>query len=234
MMKTDYTSLLESWGSQIPRELLVQALTHRSYAYEQDVPHNERLEFIGDSILGMVVATDLYRDYPEYSEGDLSKIKSAAVSERALAIVARELDLGSYIYLGHGEELTGGRDKDSILSDTVEALIAATFLANGLEVAIETTRRHIAPMVIEATKMGPALDWRTAAEVKAREIGLTGDLRYETSSEGPDHARIYTTTVFMGERELGTGSSTSIKAAKLEACKNAFLAMEQTTTSEHA
>ena len=233
-MRTDYASLLDAWGTQIPRDLLVQALTHRSYAYEQDVPHNERLEFIGDSILGMVVATDLYREYPDYSEGDLSKIKSAAVSERALAILARDLDIGSYIFLGHGEELTGGRDKDSILSDTVEALIAATFLADGLNIAIETTRRLIAPLVLEATKMGPALDWRTAAEVKAREIGLIGDLRYATTGEGPDHARVYTTTVFIGDRELGTGSATSIKASKLEACKAAFLSMDQNSIEEHA
>lgn len=226
MHNTDTSALLERWGVEIPADLLELALTHRSFAYEHDVDHNERLEFLGDSILGAVVAADIFDQYPGRSEGELSKIKSAAVSERALASVARELGLGEYIRLGKGEALTGGRDKDSLLSDTMEALFAATYLSAGLDTAIDTVRRHMNAKVIEATKMGPALDWRTAAEEKARELGVPGELRYEVSSEGPDHARVYTATAFFGDMPMGEGSATSQKAAKLEACKAAYLVMD--------
>lgn len=141
--ETDTSPLLERWGVDIPAEMLEIALTHRSYAFENESEHNERYEFLGDSILGAVVAADIFHDYPTKSEGELSKIKSAAVSEKALACVARELGLGDFIRLGKGESLSGGRDKDSILADTMEALFAATFLAKGLSTAIDTVRRHI-------------------------------------------------------------------------------------------
>lgn len=225
-MHNEETSvLLDRWGVVIPDDLLELALTHRSFAYEHDCDHNERLEFLGDSILGAVVAADIFDEFSDMSEGELSKIKSAAVSERALAAVARRLGLGDFIRLGKGEALTGGRDKDSILSDTMEALFAATYICAGLSTAIDTVRRHMSEQVVEATKMGPALDWRTAAEEKARELGVPGDLRYEVSGEGPDHARVYTATVFFGETPMGEGSATSQKAAKLEACRAAYLAM---------
>ncbi|QRV01560.1 ribonuclease III [Arcanobacterium phocisimile] len=214
--------LLAAWGVDIPSDLLTLALTHRSWAYEHDSAHNERLEFLGDSILGAVVAEQIFHDYPDKSEGELSKIKSAAVSERALADIARSLNLGSYIRLGKGEEQTGGRDKDSILSDTVESLIAATYESQGIDVVISTVRTHLREKIIEATNMGPALDWRTAMEEKARELGYNGDVTYQIDAEGPDHAKVYTAKVSIGGTQWGSGQATSRKAAKLAACQDAY------------
>ncbi|NLI05228.1 MAG: ribonuclease III [Actinomycetaceae bacterium] len=227
----DTAELLARWGVDIPADLLQHALTHRSYAFENECADNERLEFLGDSILGGVVAVDLFRDYPDMSEGDLSKIKAAAVSERALAEVARKLDLGAYLYLGVGEERTGGRQKDSLLADAVEALIAATYLAHGLDEAVAAVRRHIAEQILIATQMGPALDWRTAFEEKAREHGIIGDLSYQMDGTGPDHARVFTAQVMIGGKRYGTGTATSRKAAKLEACKDAYLTLEPDTVA---
>ncbi|SPT74646.1 ribonuclease III [Arcanobacterium haemolyticum] len=229
MHEQDRSPLLDAWGVEIPDELLTLALTHRSWAFEHECDNNERLEFMGDSILGAVVAEQIFHDYPEKSEGELSKIKSAAVSERALAGIARGLNLGAYIRLGKGEERTGGRDKDSILADTVEALIAATYEAGGLRVVISTVRHHLHAKIIEATQMGPALDWRTGMEEKARELGIAGELSYTIVGEGPDHAKVYTARVFIGETEWGRGDATSRKASKLAACKDAYYRLVEGT-----
>lgn len=214
--------LLQVWGADIPAEMLALALTHRSWAYENDSDHNERLEFLGDSILGAVVAYTIFKQYPDKSEGDLSKIKAAAVSERALAEVARSLNLGDHLFLGRGEELSDGRDKDSILADTVEALIGATLLSRGDKIAVDVIKRLMEPKILEASRMGPALDWRTAVDEKAREIGIFAPLTYEIDGVGPDHARVYTARVLFDDIFWGSGTATSQKAAKLVACQNAY------------
>ncbi|MDF2420601.1 ribonuclease III [Trueperella pyogenes] len=213
---------IDAWGATIAADYLEAALTHRSWAYEHDGEHLERLEFLGDSILGAVVAAYIFARSPELDEGDMSKIKAAAVSERSLAQIARRLRLGDFIKLGRGEEMSGGRDKDSILADTVEALIGATFLTHGVEVTNDVVLRHLIVQIEAAAKMGPALDWRTAFEEKARSLGVTGNLTYEIVGEGPDHARVYTASVFIDGQKRGTGVATSQKQAKLEACKDAY------------
>ena len=130
--RADVESLVFRWGAQIDPALLDLALTHRSWAHENGgLPTNERLEFLGDAVLQIVVTERLYHDHPEVPEGQLAKMRAATVSEPALAAVARDLGLGEFIRLGKGEALSGGRDKDSILSDTVEALIGATYLTQG-------------------------------------------------------------------------------------------------------
>lgn len=122
----------EVLGIPIDAGLLDLALTHRSYAYEHGgLPHNERLEFLGDSVLGVIVTETLYRTFPDLPEGQLAKLRAAVVNARALADVARDLDLGRYLLLGRGEETTGGRDKSSILADAMEAVIGATYLSSG-------------------------------------------------------------------------------------------------------
>ena len=132
--RRDVETLVFRWGPTIDPDLLVLALTHRSFAHENGgLPTNERLEFLGDSVLGLVVTEYLYRAHPTVPEGQLAKMRAATVSEPALAAVGRDLGLGEFIRLGKGETLSGGRDKDSILSDTVEALIGATYLTHGLE-----------------------------------------------------------------------------------------------------
>src|SRR5690625_2831733 len=125
--------LLTALGVDVDSVLLVLALTHRSFAHEAGgIPTNERLEFLGDSVLGVIVTEHLYRTFPDLPEGDLAKMRAASVSQRALADVARSLNLGTYLLLGKGEERTAGREKDSILSDTVEAIIGAASLYHGL------------------------------------------------------------------------------------------------------
>ena len=134
--QTEPVSLQDRLGLVVDPALLERALTHRSYAYENGgLPTNERLEFLGDSVLGLVVTDTLYRRHPELPEGQLAKLRAAVVNARALADVGRSLDLGHDVRLGRGEEATGGRDKSSILADTLEAVIGAVFLGCGLEVA---------------------------------------------------------------------------------------------------
>jgi len=133
---TDPEVLRERLGVDIDPALLDRALTHRSYAYENGgLPTNERLEFLGDSVLGLVVTDTLFRNHPELPEGQLAKLRAAVVNMRALAEVGRELRLGSFVRLGRGEETTGGRDKSSILADTLEALLGAVYLDLGLDQA---------------------------------------------------------------------------------------------------
>ncbi|MDP9801623.1 ribonuclease-3 [Arcanobacterium wilhelmae] len=213
---------LEGWGASVEPALLEQALTHRSWAFEHGDAHNERLEFLGDSILGGVVARRIYLDFPESDEGEMSKIKAASVSEKSLAQIARRLNLGEFIRLGKGEERSGGREKDSILSDTVEALIAATFLSSDISVVKGVIERHLLVQIEAASKMGPALDWRTALEELARARGIPGELSYEIVGSGPDHARSYEAHVFLGGVEYGVGTASSQKMAKLAACENAY------------
>ncbi|VEI14037.1 ribonuclease III [Trueperella bialowiezensis] len=225
MNKRVTAETFERWGGEISEEYLLPALTHRSWAYENDGEHAERLEFLGDSILGFVVACYIFEDSPDASEGDMSKVKAAAVSERSLAEIARELEVGDYIRLGRGEEMSGGRDKDSILADTVEALIGATYLSLGPRKTVDIVLRHLKPKIEQARTLGPALDWRTAFEEKSRKMGIVGNLHYKVEGDGPDHARVYTASVFIDGKHWGTGTATSQKQAKLEACKDAYHAL---------
>src|SRR5690606_15927224 len=152
-------SLTEKLGVEIDAELLALALTHRSYAYENgSIPHNERLEFLGDSVLGLAVTAMLYEKFPDVSEGELAKRRAAVVSTVALAEVARGFGLGDYLLLGRGEEQTGGRDKDSILADTTEALFGAAFLSAGREAADALVLRLITPLLADADRFGAAVE----------------------------------------------------------------------------
>src|SRR6202161_3692854 len=133
-------------GVPLSDDILERALTHRSYAYENgNLPTNERLEFLGDSVLGLVVTDTLFRGYPNLPEGQLAKLRAAVVNMTALAEVARGLSLGEYVRLGRGEEGTGGRDKPSILADTLEAVIGAVFIDCGLEEASGRRARPVGP-----------------------------------------------------------------------------------------
>ena len=167
--------------------MLERALTHRSYAYENGgLPTNERLEFLGDSVLGVVVTETLYPTHPDLSEGRLAKLRAAVVNARALAGVARDLALGRHIKLGRGEETTGGRDKASILSDTVEAVIGAIHLSGGIEASAEVVHRLFDPLMEEAASMGAGLDWKTSLQELSATLGL-GVPEYVIEDDGPDH-----------------------------------------------
>jgi ribonuclease-3 len=201
-------------GVTIDTETLRLALTHRSYAYEKGgIPTNERLEFLGDSVLGLSVTDALYRDNPDLSEGELAKRRSAVVSTRALAGVARTLDLGSYVLLGQGEKLTHGRDKASILADTMEAVIGAAYLSHGIETARAMVMRLIGPLLRDSAVLGEGTDWKTRIQETAAGRRL-GAIDYQVDGTGPDHARTFTARLVIGGVEYGAGGGHSKKEAE--------------------
>jgi len=203
-------------------ELLDRALTHRSYAYENGgLPTNERLEFLGDSVLGVVVTEYLYRTHPDLSEGRLAKLRAAVVNARALAGVAREVELGGHIKLGRGEESTGGRDKASILSDTVEAVIGAVHLSGGFEASSRLVHRLFDPLMDAAAELGAGLDWKTSLQELCAEHAL-GVPEYVIEDEGPDHAKTFTAKVRVGEGLHGHGVGRSKKEAEQAAAETAY------------
>jgi len=214
-------------GVHLDPELLVLALTHRSFAHEAGgIPTNERLEFLGDTVLGLVVTEALYRRHPDLPEGELAKMRAATVSQRALAAIARRLGLGEYLLLGKGELATGGRDKDSILSDTLEALFGAVYLTHGIETARELVERLVDPTLAIAADLGAGLDWKTSLQEAAARRGL-GVPEYEVSSDGPDHARTFTARILLDGVVRGTGTGSAKKIAEQEAAASAYRALAE-------
>lgn len=218
-----YGELRRALGEpELDPELLDRALTHRSFAYENGgLPTNERLEFLGDSVLGVVVTETLYRMHPDLPEGRLAKLRAAVVNARALAGVARELELGQYIKLGRGEEATGGREKASILSDTVEAVIGAVHLSGGIDVSSVVVHRLFDPLIESASAMGAGLDWKTSLQELAAERGL-GVPEYVIEDDGPDHQKTFTAQVRVGGRLYGNGNGRSKKEAEQGAAETAY------------
>lgn len=203
-------------------QLLELALTHRSYAYEHGgLAHNERLEFLGDSILGQAVTVMLYRDNPDLDEGELAKRRASLVSSVALAEVARTIGLGNHIRLGRGEELTGGRDKSSILADTVEAVIGATYLDAGGEAATALVLRLIAPLMLDPHRFGAAMDPKTSLQELSARSGR-GLPRYTVTDTGPDHSKRFHATVSLGGIDVAEGDGTSKKQAEMAAALEAW------------
>ena len=194
--------------------LLQHALTHRSFAYENGgVPNNERLEFLGDSVLGLVVTDTLFTGHPDLPEGQLAKLRAAVVSAKALAEVARTLGIGEHIRLGRGEETTGGRDKASILSDTVEAILGAIYVQFGIERAAEVIHRVFDPVIAVAAELGAGLDWKTSLQEISANNGL-GVPQYVLVGTGPDHDKSFTAEVVVGEQTYGGGVGRSKKEAE--------------------
>jgi ribonuclease-3 len=219
---SSHTLLEGRLGYQVESALLVRALTHRSYAYENGgLPTNERLEFLGDSVLGLVVTDTLYRTHPDLPEGQLAKLRAAVVNSRALAEVGRGLDLGSFIRLGRGEEGTGGRDKASILADTLEAVIGAVYLDQGLESAAELVHRLFDPLIEKSSNLGAGLDWKTSLQ----ELTATENLgvpEYLVTETGPDHEKTFTAAARVGGVSYGTGTGRSKKEAEQQAAESAW------------
>lgn len=212
----DQAQLTERLGVVIDPETLRLALTHRSFAYENGgLPTNERLEFLGDSVLGFSVTGYLYAHYPELPEGELAKRRAAVVSTRALARLAREIGVGEFILLGQGEIRTNGHDKSSILADTMEALFGAVFLTGGLEPARELVLRLVLPLLREVDEFGAGTDWKTSVQEAAAEHSL-GDVVYEVQGEGPDHARVYHAVLTIGGARYAKGTGHSKKEAEQE------------------
>jgi len=214
-------------GVEIDPDLLQLALTHRSYAYENGgLAHNERLEFLGDSILGQAVTVMLYTENPDLDEGELAKRRASLVSSVALAEIAVGIDLGSYILLGRGEELTGGRQKSSILADCVEAIIGATYLSLGPDVATALVLRLIAPLLADPDRFGAAMDPKTSLQELSTRTGR-GLPVYEVSDSGPDHSKRFHATVIVGGTPIATGDGSSKKQAEMAAALAAWAVLQR-------
>ena len=218
--KSDHAPLLESWGVDLPDDLLRLALTHRSFANENGhLPNNERLEFLGDAVLGLAVAEQLYCQFPERAESDISKMRSGVVNMYALADVARRLGMGEYILLGRGEMLTGGKDKHSILADSVESMLGAIYLHHGFEVARATVLRLFADKITEAPTTGLTMDWKTVLLEKLSNMKLPLPT-YEVRGEGPEHDKTFYATVTI-EDLVTHGEGHTKKVAEHAAAKQA-------------
>ncbi|WP_196716639.1 ribonuclease III [Actinomyces trachealis] len=223
--REDVQTLVHRWGEHIDPELLDLALTHRSWANEQGgLPTNERLEFLGDSVLGIIVTERLYRSHPDLPEGQLARMRAATVSEVALAEVARDLGVGDFIKLGRGEAMYGGRGKDSILSDTVEALIGATYLTKGMEPTRVVVERLVSRFLSTARTRGAGLDWKTSLQELSAAHGL-GNPSYEVTGAGPDHQRVFTAQAVIAEQIRGQGTGSSKKVAEHEAAEAAYASL---------
>ncbi|MDT4891999.1 MAG: ribonuclease [Pseudonocardiales bacterium] len=224
----DQSGLAAALGIEIEAELLRRALTHRSYAYEHGgLPHNERLEFLGDAVLGLVVTETLYRAHPDLSEGKLAKLRASVVNMRALADVGRGVGahgIGAFVRLGRGEETTGGRDKSSILADTVEAILGAIYLEHGLDGAARVVHALFDELMHEVATTSAGLDWKTTLQELTAERGL-GVPEYQMSSAGPDHAKVFTARAQIAGRTFVACTGHSKKEAEQSAAESAWRAI---------
>jgi len=224
MRESIVEDLLAELGATLAPDSMRLAVTHRSFAYENGgLPTNERMEFLGDAVLGLVVTESLYRRYPDVAEGQLAKMRAAIVNARALADVARSLDLGALLRLGRGEEITGGRDKSSILADTLEAVIGAVYLEHGITAAEAVVHRLFDPLVDHASTLGAGLDWKTSLQELTAALDL-GAPEYSVEEWGPDHAKLFRARVALAADVWGEGEGRSKKEAEQQAAEAAYRA----------
>ena len=212
-------------GVSIDESMLLNALTHRSFAYENgNAADNERLEFLGDAVLSIVVTDALFRQHPDLPEGKLAKMRASVVNMRALAEVARGIGddgLGAYLRLGRGEESTGGRDKSSILADALEAVLGAVYIELGIDEARRVVRSLFDGMLAGTEHMGAALDWKTSLQELTATLGL-GVPEYLVDSEGPDHERQFTARVRVADEQYGPCPGRNKKEAEQAAAATAW------------
>lgn len=206
------------------RDLLRQALTHRSYAHEvvgdQGVT-NERLEFLGDAVLDLVISDYLYRNYSDLDEGELTRVRSFLVNMNCLAELARELGLGEHVLLSRDEKADGGSEKSSIISDAMEALIGALYLDRGLEEASRVVLKLFRGRMEEALSGKLDFDYKSRLqELVVKEKGVLP--RYRLREEGPDHRKTFYATVYVGDKKMGTGRGSSKKEAEQAAAREAL------------
>jgi ribonuclease III len=220
-------------GVGLDPALLGRALTHRSFAYENGgLPTNERLEFLGDAVLGLVITDSLFHEHPDLPEGQLAKLRASVVNMRALADVARNLGpggLGVYLRLGRGEEVTRGRDKASILADTLEAILGAVYLQHGLDMARRVVHRLFDPVMADSAQRGAGLDWKTSLQELTAAHGL-GVPEYLVTEEGPDHEKHFTAMVRVAGEDLGTGQGRSKKESEQQAAETAWKTLRERVT----
>lgn len=227
-----FKSLLTELGIHLDAELFELATTHRSYAYENGgIPHNERLEFLGDAVLGVIVTDFLYRTFPDHPEGQLAKMRANVVSAVSLAKVGRSLGIGDLVKLGKGEIATHGGDKESILADTMEALIGAIYLSGGREEAERYVHHLFDPLVMYADTLGAGLDWKTSLQELAAAMGL-GSVHYEIAESGPDHRKVFDAWAVISQRRYGPCRAHNKKHAEQQAAELAFTELEAQRSAE--
>jgi ribonuclease-3 len=218
--------LLGRLGAEISPELLKLALTHSSYAYENGGSDNERLEFLGDSILGYLVATHIFKLHSGLSEGEMTKLKNGVVSAQALAVAANRIDLGKYLFLGKGEEQTEGRRKENILADAFEALIGAAYIHAGVENSRKIIDLHILPLLDDSESLREFSDPKTSLAVQLKKLGRD-EPSYELTESGPEHERTYFATCFSGKTSLGTGFGRTKRKAETDAALSALRTLSE-------
>lgn len=212
-------------------ELLETALTHSSYANENNMhisKCNERLEFLGDTVINLVVSQYLYNKYPFYPEGELTKIRAKVVCERSLAYAARNIDLGKYLFLGKGEESTGGRQRDSILADASESVTGAIFLDSNFDTVNEFLLTNFESDIVQAVAKGDLfIDYKTELQEKIQKVSR-GKLEYIVAKEeGPDHNKLFYMDVCIDNQPIGSGIGRNKKDAEQMAAKEALILMEE-------
>lgn len=217
--------LSQRLGVDIESSLLELALTHRSYAYEHGgMPNNERLEFLGDSVLGFVVTAHIHERFSTLDEGELTKIKNAVVSAKALGALSLQLGVGEHLRLGKGEELTGGREKNNLLADAFEAILGAVYVSKGLDAAFGMVKRFVFPLLSDPDALRAEADPKTTLLELVQDKKL-GAVEYEITHAGPDHDRDFFCVVAIGGREISRGEGRSKKAAETEAAIAALKAL---------
>lgn len=211
-------------GVEIEPQLLELALTHRSYAYEHgNQPNNERLEFLGDAVLGFVIAAQVFHELTDLPEGELSKVTNTVVSAKALAQVGTSLGLGEFLRLGKGEEQTGGRQKANLIADAFEAIIGAAYISRGLDEATGIIERFVFPLLADPDSIRANADPKTNLQEFLQANGKKPH-SYEITHEGPDHDRTFFAVLFIDGVEVSRGQGRSKKAAETQA---AVVALER-------
>ncbi|HEX4978955.1 MAG TPA: ribonuclease III [Acidimicrobiales bacterium] len=230
---------MQELAARLPRpfrdaELLLRSLAHRSWCAETEgAASNERLEFLGDAVLGLVVTDHLFRTYPDLPEGELAKVRASLVNSEALAEVAASLDLGEALLLGKGEAASGGREKPSILADAMEAVIGAVYIDGGWDAAVELVMRLLADRIEEAAAGPGGQDYKTRLqELAARRFEQLP--RYDVVDDGPDHAKRFYATVFVNGSQHGQGEGRSKKQAEQAAAKAAWKELQREILDELA
>ena len=212
--------------------MLELALTHRSFSYEAGgIPTNERLEFLGDSVLGLVVTDELYKRFPELDESRLSPLRSGVVNMRALAQIARDLKLGEYLRIGKGEEATNGREKNSILADSLEALVGAIYLQHNYNKTAEIVLKWMMPALEAVSTLGAALDGKTALQEIAATLNLAAP-EYEIVESGPDHDKSFVAVASVGGEKFPSGEGKSKREAEQAAAKLAHEVLSSRSKSK--
>jgi ribonuclease-3 len=215
-------ALGKSLGVEIEPQLLELALTHRSYSYENGRgPNNERLEFLGDAILGFLVTSHLHDHFSDMDEGNLTKLKNAVVSAPALAQAASSINLGEYLLLGKGEIQTGGREKMNLLADTFEAILGAAYVSKGLEAAKTIVDQHILPLLESAEDLLLSADPKTTLLESMQKQGKAVPV-YQTTHEGPDHDRTFFANLLIDGQVIASASGRSRKQAETNAAIKAL------------